>query len=60
VPYTLSFGVLHDYGTQDEGISVPVSLTNGDQSVDFIARVDTGSTFCVFKRAYAEMLGIDV
>lgn len=59
MPHDLSFSVLHEYGTSDEGIVVPVTLGSGDQSVDFTARVDTGSTFCVFKRAYADILGID-
>ncbi len=59
MPHDLSFSVLHDYGTSDEGIVVLVTLSSDDQSVDFTARVDTGSSFCVFKRAYAEILGIN-
>ncbi len=59
MPHELTFSALHVYGTSDEGIPVPVTLTIGGESISFTARVDTGSTFCVFKRGYAEMLGID-
>lgn len=60
MPHDLTFSVLHDYGTSDDGIVVPVTLSTGTESIEFTARVDTGSTFfCIFKRAYAEMLGVD-
>lgn len=59
MPHELTFSVLHDYGTSNEGITVPVTLSSGDESVEFTAHVDTGATFCVFKRAYSEMLGLD-
>lgn len=58
--HELIFNALHDYGTSDEGITMPVTLSTGGESTEFTARVDTGSTFCVFKRGYAEMLGLDV
>ena len=59
MPHDLSFSVLHDYGTSGEGIVVPVILSVGEEAIGLTARVDTGSTFCVFQRGYAEALGID-
>ncbi len=32
----------------------------GDESVDFEAKIDAGSTFCIFERKHAERLGLDV
>src|SRR5437867_7677169 len=55
----LSFSVLHGYGTSGEGIVVPVILSVGEEAIGLTARVDTGSTFCVFQRGYEEALGID-
>ncbi|MEJ7578665.1 MAG: hypothetical protein WKF74_16835 [Pyrinomonadaceae bacterium] len=57
--HDLTFDTLHEYGTSDEGITVPVTLSIGEVSIGFVARVDTGSTFCIFERGYAEMLGIE-
>lgn len=58
--YQLSFRTEYAYPTGDTGILVPVHLSLGDQFVDFDARLDTGASFCIFNRGYAEALGIDV
>lgn len=43
------------------GIEVPVSLTaEGGRSVRLLAKVDTGASFCIFQRDYAEELGVNV
>jgi hypothetical protein len=42
-----------------EGIEVPVTLGNGGQSVDLLAKLDTGAAHCTFERRYAEILGIN-
>ncbi len=57
--HSLTFDAAHDYRSS-EAISVLVTLRYGSQAVEFEAFVDTGSTFCVFDRQHAEMLGIDV
>ena len=59
-PHQLSFHTEYTYRTGDVGIIVPVRLSLGDQFIDFDARVDTGASFCIFNRGYAEALGIDV
>ena len=57
---TVSFDEVHFYDTLKVGITVSVILFSGDESVDFEAKVDTGSSFCVFERKQAERLNLDV
>lgn len=43
------------------GVEVPVTLRlAGQTTVEFPAQLDTGATFCVFERGYAEALGLAV
>jgi hypothetical protein len=56
---SLEFSFSHHYSSSAEGIAVPVTLASGGQSVDLIAKLDTGAARCVFERRYAEMLGIN-
>lgn len=42
------------------GISVPVNLLIGNDSVDVETKLDTGSTYCVFERVWGESLGFDI
>jgi len=39
---------------------VPITLCIGRQSVELLAKLDTGAAHCIFERKYAEMLGVDV
>lgn len=56
--HQLTFASVYDYGT--EAIIVPVELQLADQTVRTDAYVDTGATFCVFKRELGTALEIDV
>lgn len=60
---TLSFAAIFDYGRLARfarGIFLPVVLTTGAASTRIIeARVDSGSSFCVFGRQWADVLGLD-
>jgi hypothetical protein len=58
VTHQLAFASVYDYGT--EAIIVPVELRLADKTVRADAYVDTGATFCVFKRELATALGINV
>jgi len=58
--HLLEFETLHSYGADKGSIEVPVTLRFGDRTVSFPAQVDTGATFCVFERGYAETLGLSV
>lgn len=58
-PYSLSFQQRYNYG-RASAIEIPVVLRVGDEAVELLAALDTGSTFTVFSRQYAEMLGLSV
>jgi hypothetical protein len=54
----MTFDSAHDYGT--EAIIIPVILRLGNAAARTDAYLDTGATFCVFKRSLAEPLGLEV
>ena len=61
MPAILSFRRTHNYSLSNrEGIQVPVELEFNGRAVRLLAKVDTGASFCIFQRAYAEQLGIAV
>ena len=57
--YQIEFITVHSYGSEREGISVPVVLKAGENSVRLAASIDTGATFCIFRNELAEALGLD-
>lgn len=58
--HKIEFEKLINYDAGINGISLNVELRLGGNSTDFQAKIDTGSTFCVFERAHGEALGLDV
>ena len=56
--HQLTFDSVYDYGT--ESIIIPVELRLADKTVRADAYVDTGATFCVFKRELGTALDLDV
>jgi hypothetical protein len=60
MPISLAFDAAHHYTPALDGIEVPITLCNGRQSVELLAKLDTGAAHCIFERKYAEMLGMDV
>jgi hypothetical protein len=58
VTHQLTFASAHDYGT--DAIIIPVMLRLGNVAARTDAYLDTGATFCVFKRSLAEPLGLEV
>jgi hypothetical protein len=58
--YALDFSHRHSYSSFP-AITVPVVLTSAvNASIDFQAKVDTGSTYCIFERRYAEWLDLNL
>ena len=56
----LDFPVRHAYSPLAAGIEVPIALSSGAQhEVRFRAKMDTGASFCIFQREYAEQLGLE-
>jgi len=60
MPVSLDFYASHHYTAAIDGIDVPITLCIGRQSVELLAKLDTGAAHCIFERKYAEMLGVDV
>jgi len=56
----ITFDVFHRYDTLETGVTVPAVLRFNDITADIKAKVDTGSTFCVFERIHGENLGLDI
>lgn len=56
----LEFDLTYEYSLYKVGISIDATLQNGDLSVDLDARIDTGSTYCIFERHYGERLEINI
>ena len=58
--HRLSFRVIHDYDTLEPGITLPLTITSGSVEVKVDAKLDPGSSFCVFQRLIGEQLGFDI
>jgi hypothetical protein len=58
--YQFSFSERVGYENSPD-IIVPIALSSNPSSITPIdAKLDTGSTFCVFQRHFASLLGLDV
>lgn len=56
----LEFSHQRSYAPGVEGIALPVVLTNGGESVDILAFVDTGASNCLFEREHADLLNLEI
>lgn len=60
MPVSLEFDTSYGYTDATDGIYVPTTLCIGKQSVELLAKLDTGAAHCIFEHKYAEMLGLNV
>jgi hypothetical protein len=60
VSYQLSFTESVNYDAGQPSITVPVTLSVGPARVDCDAKVDTGSSNCIFARNVGEELGLEI
>ena len=59
--HTLTFDEKVKYADDAQGINLDVIISKQtDNPVSATVKLDTGSTFCIFQRFYAELLGIEV
>ena len=56
----IEFDLVHEYSLYEIGITVDAALQNGEYSVDVDAKIDTGSTYCIFERHYGECLDLNI
>jgi len=60
VPYSLAFQQRFRYDSLEQGITLDVVLSRGQEYAVCAAKIDTGAQFCLFEREIAEGLGIEV
>ncbi len=58
--HQLSFTELVNYDIGQPGITVPVTLSVSQARVNCNAKVDTGSSYCIFARNVGEELGLEI
>lgn len=56
----ITFDKTHNYSTLKPGITLTAILHHGQESIECEVRLDTGSSHCIFQRAYGELLGLDI
>ena len=57
---SLEFAKTYRYNTLKTGISLPVILQSGETFLEINAKLDTGSSHCIFERRHGELLNLDV
>ncbi|HLG15292.1 MAG TPA: hypothetical protein VJH03_12425 [Blastocatellia bacterium] len=60
MPWSLSFSTLTEYDSGQPGISVPVILRLAGRETQCLAKIDTGSSDCIFRRFQGELLDLDI
>ncbi|CAN5216233.1 hypothetical protein BH20ACI1_BH20ACI1_13920 [soil metagenome] len=58
--YKLEFEKLIQYDAAQAGIPLNVELRMGNDLTIFEAKIDTGSSFCVFERRHDEKIGLEI
>ena len=56
----IDFDRTHTYGSEVDGIAVPIILRSGYASAWLTAKIDTGASHCLFERGQGEILGLDI
>ncbi|HEU4389973.1 MAG TPA: aspartyl protease family protein, partial [Blastocatellia bacterium] len=56
----ISFTDVYDYDLKCPDITLPVVMTVSGLEQKTLAKVDTGSTACIFERGHGEALGLDI
>lgn len=60
MPVTLTFTEFYAYDTLLSGITVPIKIILGKDTVAFDAKLDTGSSHCIFQRTHGEKLDLEI
>lgn len=58
--FLLNFEKLLLYDIGELGINIDVSLKLGKRNENFVAKIDTGASHCIFERQYGEQLGLNI
>jgi len=60
VSATLEFDEVYEYNTLKSGITVPIKLLYAENQVGFTAKIDTGSSHCIFERKHGQQLELEI
>ncbi|HXF39443.1 MAG TPA: hypothetical protein VN687_07005 [Blastocatellia bacterium] len=60
MPWSLLFSTLTEYDPGQPGINVPVILRLAGREAPCLAKIDTGSANCIFRRFQGELLNLDI
>ena len=60
MPTTLEFDEIYEYSIFKSGITVPIKLAFADNKVGFTAKMDTGSSHCIFERRHGLQLDLEI
>ncbi len=60
MPFQLNFSKVAEYDSGEPGITVKGSLRLDKQPIDFSAKIDTGSTNCIFTKEIGMRLGLKI
>ncbi len=58
--HQLNFEKLVNYDVGESGTTINTTLEFADKKVSFPAKIDTGSSFCIFERKFGEELGLKI
>ena len=56
----LHLPLVHRYNSLRPDITVPVTLIAGSFEIELVAKIDTGSTYCIFGHEHGEELRLNV
>lgn len=56
----IEFDITHHYDLRETGIPLKVRIAYSGLTEEFTAKIDTGSTYCIFRRLHGEVLGIEI
>jgi predicted aspartyl protease len=58
--HQIDFSQLAEYDAGQTGISIEASIQLNDEPINFLAKIDTGSTNCIFTRQAGEKIGLKI
>lgn len=58
--HLIEFDRLISYDPNAAGITIPAVLGFSDRRIPVEAKIDTGSSVCLFERPYGELLGLEI
>ena len=57
---TLEFDEVYQHNTHKSGITVPIKLIYAENQIGFRAKIDTGSSHCIFERKHGQQLELEI